>query len=210
MKQVLGESARGVCAVIFHDGATGALPGRFSRSPGERPRDAQVPGRHDDAGTSTPIRISVRDGARFREIDDREPVRLVHAANNVFQYESNPGLRMAFDTSRDGVRRLTIRHASEAPPSALRSPEAPGHAAFLATLEGRFTNAGTGARFELRMNPKGPSLISLGDVTWAKIRLRDRLDGFGYRFTAIRDGEDRVEGLMLDGQRMRRVWIARD
>jgi CubicO group peptidase (beta-lactamase class C family) len=177
---------------------------------GDRPANRDVLGLYDVRATGTLIRITERDGDLYREIEGRDPVRLVHEEGNLYHYESNPDLRLTLDVTPDGTRSLTIYFATQAPLPAQRVPEAPLDASYLTGLEGRYLNAETDAELIIVPEDDGLSLSAFGQQQVTTPMIRDRLDAFGYRFTAVRDTNGRVTAFALDGGRLRDVMFVRE
>lgn len=67
------------------------------------------------------IKIVTRDGELIREIFQRDPVRLIHEAGDLYCYESNAELKMAFSGSAR-ERQMTIFYPQQAPIEAARLP----------------------------------------------------------------------------------------
>lgn len=175
-----------------------------------RPENRAVLGLYDNSGTGSLIRIVEREGGLFREIEGREPVRLEHEEGNLFECETVPGLRMAFDETEAGVARLTIYYASQAPLSAIRVEEAPSSTDYLSSLTGRFENRETGSRIALSLGEDGGLVLeAFGSSNSVNVAIRDVIEVFGYRLSAVRGAGGAVERFELSGGRLRNVRYER-
>ena len=149
-------STRQLVNSLADDVLAGALEApRYSERPDtllERPENSTVLGLYDNADTGLQIRITAREGELYREIEGRDPVKLLHEEGNVFQYETNLDLRMSFDVDADGQRGLTIYYASQEPQVLLRKQSAPDNPDYRAELVGEFVNTETGARMVLELD----------------------------------------------------------
>lgn len=183
---------------------------QFPERPGallERPSNADVLGLYDNPGTGSRLRIVEREGQLVREIEGRDPVALLHEQGNLFSYASNPDLRMAFDTTESGERRLTIYFASQQPSPAVRVAEAPASDTYLNELVGRYLNRETGTEFSLRTEDGDLLLNIFGKDTIIRITVKDTFEALGYRLAARRSDAGEVVGFRLAGGRLRRVWF---
>lgn len=160
-----------------------------------------------DSGTL--VRIVEREGDIYREIEGVDPVRLIAEGGNVYRYESNPGLRVAFETTADGRRRFDLFAAFQATQGAVQIDETPEGDAYRQSLEGRFINAETGTIIELH-HVAGDEfeMIKNGRSRTAALIAPDYLAWNNYRIRVERSG-GRAQALSVDNNRIRSVAFAR-
>lgn len=167
-------------------------------------------GLYDNADTGLQIRITEREGELYREIEGRDPVKLLHEEGNVFQYETNLDLRMSFDVDAEGQRGLTIYYASQEPQVLLRKQSAPDNPDYRAELVGEFVNTETNARMVLELDDdQNLSMTAFGRTFPVALNIRDVLEGRGYRIIAVRDENGKVQEFRLNGNRLRNVRFER-
>ena len=172
-----------------------------------QPDNAEVVGLYDNAGTGTLLRIAERDGKLWREIEGREPVELLHEDGNLYRYESNPDLRMAFSVNGPGSPSLTIYFASQRPLRATRVVPARSEPDYLAGFAGAYANDETGSTFELMIAENKLTLSFLGNLSPVDMLIEDRIDFAGYQLLAARNEAGNVTGFRLTGGRLRNVWF---
>ena len=175
-----------------------------------KPDNADVVGLYDNAGTGTLLRISEHDGKLWREIEGRDPVELLHEEGNLYQYEGNPDLRMAFNVDGPDSPSLTIYFASQRPLRATRVVPARTDPEYLAGFVGAYANDETGSTFELTMSEGELQLSFLENISPVNIQIEDRIDFAGYQLLAARDEAGIVTGFRLNGGRLRNVWFERE
>ncbi|MEQ8435464.1 MAG: serine hydrolase domain-containing protein [Oceanicaulis sp.] len=160
-----------------------------------------------DSGTL--VSIVERDGELYREIEGSDPVRLIAEGGNIYRYESNPGLRVAFETTADGRRRFDLFAAFQAPQGARQIDDAPEGDSYRRSLEGRFVNAETDTIIELR-HVAGDEfeMIKNGRSRTAALIAQDYLAWNNYRIRVEQSG-GRAQALSVDNNRIRSVAFSR-
>lgn len=156
------------------------------------------------------MRLAQRDGELFREIQWRDPVRLLPEDANVFVYESNADLKLALTTNPDDQPEFTLYLPSVAPRSADFIAPAPTDEAYLKSLEGDFFNAETDTRIILQ-HVEGTEFTMVKNDRPRTLELigRDYLVWNSYRITVLRDQNGRANGLSVDRGRIRNVAFER-
>ena len=171
-----------------------------------RPENAAVLGRYElDSGTIVTITQDA-DGVLYREIEGSEPAALLHREGNVFEYSTIPGLKIAFDTADDGVRRFRLYMATQGMQTALEQAPPPEDEASKTSLEGCYYNAET--RTEIVMEWTGGlnfNFIKNGRSRDAVMASADEVRWNGYRLRFERGADGAVSRLMVDRDRIRNV-----
>ncbi len=170
-----------------------------------RPVNSDVTGRFlNENGTI--ISIVERDGELYREIDGRDPARLVHERGNLFEYETVPGLKMAFDRSDEGARRFRIYFPSQPVSTGLPYPLPPEDPAQKRALEGRYVNAETDTVIVIDWKDGNAfTMTKNGRVRDAELVTADVLAWNNYRFRFRRGADGAVESVLVDNNRIRNV-----
>ncbi|MFL0354920.1 serine hydrolase domain-containing protein [Erythrobacter sp. GH1-10] len=175
----------------------------------DRPANSDITGRFlTDTGTI--IRIVERDGELYREIDGCDPAKLVHERGNLFEYETVPGLKMAFDRTDDGERRFRIYYPGQAVSAGLPYPEPSDDPVAKRALEGRYVNAETDT--EIVIDWKDGTAFTMtknGRARDAELVTTDVLAWNNYRFRFQRDASGAVDTLLVDNNRIRNVRFER-
>lgn len=170
-----------------------------------RPANADVIGRYRTAG-GTIITIVERDGDLFREIEGRDPARLIHERGNLFEYETVEDLKIAFDRSETDERRFRIFYPGQAVATALTFPAPGDDDAAKRALEGRYVNAESDTEIVIAF--KGANAFTMtkngssGDATLVSPDLI-QWNNYQLRFERGEDGS--VEKLLVDSNRIRSV-----
>lgn len=172
---------------------------------GPRPAHSEVLGLYrTDSGTL--MTITERDGDLYREIPERDPVRLIHEEGNLYRYESNPDLRLAFSTDRRGQSTFTIFYPSQLPIVGVRLSEAATVTTNPADLNGRYRNDETSVEVNVEYVDEGEySIVTSDGALTATLAAPDLLVMGPYRIRMARDELGRIQALLLDGDRIRRV-----
>ena len=162
-------------------------------------------GRYElDSGTI--VRIVDNDGQLSREIDGVDPVRLLHNEGNVFEYETIPGLMMAFDTSDDGAKRFRLYSPTQNMQTALEIPALPSGEESRTSLEGCYFNPETRTEIVIEWDQdEAFRMIKNGRGRDATMIAADYLRWNSYRFRFERDESGIVARLWVDNDRIRNV-----
>ncbi|MDX1463659.1 MAG: serine hydrolase domain-containing protein [Marinirhabdus sp.] len=151
------------------------------------------------------IRITQKNDTLYRNIYQRDPVRLFQENGSVYHYESNNNLKMAFDTSTN-VKGFTIYLASQAPISYKKLPPFEASPSYLTSMEGQFYNQETDTQIKIE-HLKGTSYqITKNDRTReAELTYKDLLQMNDYRIQVERNAANKVNGLRIDHGRIKNV-----
>lgn len=183
---------------------------RFAEGPStpiESADPQEVTGVYRQANGGADIRIVFGPEGLRREIEGRDPVRLQPEASGMWRYESNPDLRIAFDRTPEGFRRLTIYLNAQPPSEAIRWPEAqPG--AFDGWT-GAYLNAETGGKLEIDNRAEGLTVRINGEASETRVLGAGVIAADGYVIRATIDQTDAPSRLLLDGDRIRGVVFER-
>ncbi|WP_412546330.1 serine hydrolase domain-containing protein [Maricaulis sp. MIT060901] len=161
-----------------------------------------------DSGTF--VRLVSRDGDLFREIEWREPVRLIPEADNLYHYETNPNLRLTLTQSAEGRRGFALYAPSQSPQFAQQVPPTPDEETYPASIEGRYFNAETETEIILQHTADGEYVMVKNDrPRTLQLVGRDYLTWNDYRIRVVRDGRGLSTGLTVDRNRVRNLDFPR-
>ncbi len=170
-----------------------------------RPANSDVTGRFVTASGSI-IRIVEREGELFRELDGRDPARLVHERGNLFEYETVPGLKIAFDRTEAGERRFRIYYPGQPVSSGLPLPPPPEDPGEKRAIEGRYINAETDTEIVIAFKDGDAfAMTKNGREREAAMISPNLLAWNNYRFRFQRSEDGAVEALLVDNNRIRSV-----
>lgn len=161
------------------------------------------------ASTGALISLAQTDSGLVRRIPGSPDVRLLPDTGNVYRYASNPNLRMALTRDADGAPEFTIYLSSQKPNVGRRLTPRPA-ALPASSWSGRFRNAETGAELVIRAVVADSVSAALNGREIAGRLVRpDLLSLGGYEWKPTLGASGRVETLLLEGGRIRRVEFAR-
>ncbi|MEM7657140.1 MAG: serine hydrolase domain-containing protein [Bacteroidota bacterium] len=159
----------------------------------------------------TIIRITERDGFLYRELYQREPVKLIPEQGGLFEYETIKDLKMNFTGVGTSEQQFTL-YLSSQPPNTYRKLSQAEEGTFdKAALNGRFYNAETDTEIILKfVEGDTYSLTKNGRERQAKLIVADYLRMMDtYKIHVIRDEANEVVGLNVDRDRIRNVIFKR-
>lgn len=172
------------------------------------PARAEILGLYE--GDNTLIRITEREGELFREIEGRDPVRLVPEGGNIWAYETLPDLKIAFEPGADGGRQFRLFLSTQPVASYERLEPVPADDSAFAELEGRFLNAETDTEILIEhLGGTQFAMVKNGRRREAQMLQGDELRWNGYRFRYQRDASGTVTGMLVDNNRMLNVDFPR-
>lgn len=170
-----------------------------------RPVNSDVTGRFLTSD-GTVIRIVEREGALYREIDGRDPVRLLHERGNVFEYETIENLKMAFDRTETGERRFRIYYPGNPILTGLPLSAPSEDPAEKRRLEGRYINAETDTEIVIAWKEDNAfTMTKNGRSRDATMIGPDLLVWNNYRLNFQRGEDGAVDTLLVDNNRIRDV-----
>lgn len=156
------------------------------------------------------FRLTTRQGELYREIEGRDPVRMVYETANIFHYETIPELRLVLTRGEDGVPQMALYSASQPPQFGRWVEEAPEGDAYRESLQGRYFNEETYTEIILR-HDGGDSFTMIKNRRPRGIELvrRDGLSGRGYDVDILRDAEGRITAMRADRGAARNMIFTR-
>ncbi len=161
-----------------------------------------------DSGTF--VRIVVRQDGIYREIEGRDPVRLLPDGEGILAYESDRQLKVAFSRGTKGQQEFTIFAPFQAPQVATAVTEAPADESYRQSIEGTFVNAETDTVITLRYREANAfELIKNGRSRNATLVGQDYLAWNAYRLRIQRDDTGVANGLLVDNRRIKNVVFDR-
>ena len=165
---------------------------------------------HYKSEDGTIISIREKDGSLYREIHEREPVKLVREKGGLFEYESIPGLKMNFRNIGAPDQNFTLYMSSQ-PPGTYHKLSALGLEVFdRKDLNASFYNAETDTKITLKhIEGDTYSLTKNGRERQAELIIEDYLKMNSYLIHVLRDNENKVIGLSVDRDRIRNVIFER-
>lgn len=174
-----------------------------------RPANADVTGRYE-LGDGTIVRIVEKDGLLSREIEGAKPVALIHDQGNVYSYETNRNLKIAFGLAADGRRLISIYLPTQAVQVGAELASFPIDDEGRSSLEGCFFNSETRTEIEINWS-EGNSFRMIKNGRSRDVRMvgADYLRWNSYRLRFERDDQNRLQRLWVDNDRIQNVRFER-
>jgi CubicO group peptidase (beta-lactamase class C family) len=161
------------------------------------------------AATGALISLAISDSGLVRRIHGAPDVRLLADTGNVYRYANNAALKMALDHDASGEPRFTIYLPTQEPNVGRRLPPAPPPIP-AAAWTGQFVNAETGATIGISTITGTNVTGALNGSAFTGALVRSNvLTAGGYECTAVLGADGRVDTLLLDGERIKRVAFRR-
>lgn len=152
------------------------------------------------------IKIVEKEGAFYREMAQRDPVQLINESGNLFYYENNEALKMAFTRDASNQWLFTIYLDSQAPIVGTRLSDDPIDQAYLKSLNGEYHNAETAMTIQLEYRDNNTyTIMRNGQELEGQLPAKDLLILYNYELIVERDKAGNIEGLILNGNRIRQV-----
>ncbi len=154
----------------------------------------------------TIIKITEKDGSLSRKIYQQDPVRLIYEEGNLFHYETNKDLKIAFTQDDGGQWQFTIYLPSQEPTVGVRLPSNTVNNAHKKSLDGRFYNDETDTEIVIKfLEDDIYSITKNGRERKGELILDDFLRMNSYKITVHRGSNDVVDGLTVNNRRIKKV-----
>ncbi|MEM6297941.1 MAG: serine hydrolase domain-containing protein [Bacteroidota bacterium] len=155
----------------------------------------------------TMIKIVERNGALYREIYQRDPVKLVHEKESLFEYETIQGLKMNFRNIGKQNQCFTLYRSSQRPSTYYKFSSLIADDFSKTALNGTFYNSDTDTKIILKyVEGDTYTLIKNGQERKAVLLLQDYLRMMdSYEIRVIRDKYDKIIGLNVKNNRIKNV-----
>ena len=162
----------------------------------------------NDDGTI--VRITEKDGSIYREIYQREPVKLISEKGGLFQYETIQDLKMNFTNIGKPKQKFTLYLSSQKPSTYYKLSNLNLNNFDKNELNGSFYNDETDTKIVIKFIDNNTySITKNGRERKAELILEDYLRMNSYEIKIIRDKEDHVIGLNVKNGRIKNVIFNR-
>ncbi|MEN0003173.1 MAG: serine hydrolase domain-containing protein [Bacteroidota bacterium] len=163
----------------------------------------------NNAGTI--IKITEKDGFLYRDLYQREPVKLLPEQGGLFEYETIEGLKMHFSNIGQTKQQLTIYRATQVPNTFYRLYLSDLTKFDKNELNGRFYNQETDTEIILKfVEGTTYSLIKNGREREAQLIIEDYIRMMSdYKIRILRDKNGKVVGLNVENNRIKNVIFER-
>ncbi|MEM7104964.1 MAG: serine hydrolase domain-containing protein [Bacteroidota bacterium] len=153
------------------------------------------------------IRITEKDGSVYREIYQRDPVKLINEEGGLFAYETIQGLKMNFTNIGQPDQKFTIYGLGQKPASYAKLPNTTLGIFDKNDLNGRFYNDETDTEIILQyVEDDSYTLTKNGRERMSKLIMQDYLRMMdSYHIKVIRDNDNNVIGLNVENRRIKNV-----
>ena len=161
-----------------------------------------------DSGTF--IRIVRRNGDLFREIEGRDPVKLMAEQGNVYRYEPPSELRIAFEWDEADSPTFTLYLEGQPPQYAVSVPPIPADPGYLQTFLGTYRNNETGTTIQLEsVSGVELKMTKNGKPRKATLVGKDYVASGSYRIRIKTDDDPTKTELRVSNNRIRDVEFLR-
>jgi CubicO group peptidase (beta-lactamase class C family) len=159
----------------------------------------------NDDGTL--IKISEKDGALFREIYQREPVKMINEKESLFHYETNDKLKMNFSEIGTEQQKLTLYISTQKPSVYYKLPKENIEEGYGSTLNGTYFNKETDTEIIIEhVKDNDYDIVKNGRRRDGKLITKDYLRMMSsYKIRVIRDENGNIQGLNLENGRIKNV-----
>ena len=158
----------------------------------------------NDDGTI--IRITERDGSLYREIYQRDPVKLIHEQGGLFAYETLKDLKMNFTHMGTPDQMFTLYLSSQKPATYHKVSDLIPDSFDKNAVNGRFYNDETDTEIILEfVEDDTYALTKNGRERRAEMILKDFLRMNSYEIQILRDKENNITGLNVNNRRIKNV-----
>jgi len=164
-----------------------------------------------DGEDASVIMITEKDGSLYREMYQRDPVKLIPETGGLFEYETIPGLKMNFTSIGQSEQQFTLYKQTQEPSTFRKLSDLDFDGFDKKELNGRYYNAETETEVILQHREGNTySLTKDGQELNVALIAKDYLRMMGsYKIKGVRDAENRVVGLSVDNGRIRNVAFER-
>ncbi|MFK8012023.1 MAG: serine hydrolase domain-containing protein [Marinicellaceae bacterium] len=161
---------------------------------------------HEADGSSTVITIFEKSHKLYRKIQNREDIQLVHVKGNVYQYETNKELRIAFIKNSKGDYDFELYHSASAMRLAHRLKDAPTSSEYYKALEGSYFSDELGIDFSLTHQDGSDFIIEMnGNTIKSSLLSYDFMKFNNYSLNFTRDKNDQVKDVLISFNRVRNL-----
>lgn len=158
----------------------------------------------NDDGTM--ISITEKDGAIYREMDQRKPVKLINEQGALFEYETIKGLKMNFTNIGKAGQKFTLYMSSQRPGTYHKVSDLNSYNMDKQELNGSFYNDETGTEILIQFVDNNTYTITKnGREREAELIFKDCLKMNSYEIYIRRDAANNVIGLSVDNKRISNV-----
>ncbi|MEM9824447.1 MAG: serine hydrolase domain-containing protein, partial [Bacteroidota bacterium] len=152
------------------------------------------------------IKIVEKEGSLYREMQQRDPVKLIKEKDALFAYETIEGLKMNFRNIGQSEQQFTLYLSSQPPMTYQKLPNSVLQDFDGNDLNGRFYNAETETEIILKYQEGNTySLTKNGREREAELILMDYLKMNSYEIKIIRDQSNNIIGLNVNYSRIGNV-----
>ncbi|MEO0896845.1 MAG: serine hydrolase domain-containing protein [Bacteroidota bacterium] len=152
------------------------------------------------------IRITEKEGSLYREIYQRDPVKLIPEEGGLFEYETIKGLKMNFSQIGKDDQQFTLYMSTQRPSTYKKVSDFPLSDYNKQELNTSFINDETDTEIVIKYLENDTfSITKNGRERKANMILEDYLRMNGYEITVLRDKDNQVIGLSVNNARLRNI-----
>lgn len=155
----------------------------------------------------TVIKITLKEDTLYREIYQRNPVKLVSEKQGLFYYETIQDLKINFENIGKANQKFTLYMATQKPDSFYKISNLDMNHFDKKALHGTFLNDETGTEIIIKYKEgNNYALIKNGRERNAELVSSDYLRMMGiYKINVIRDSQQKIIGLNIERDRIKNV-----
>lgn len=163
----------------------------------------------NDEGTI--INIVERDGRLYRDLYQSEPTHLINQEGNLFYYETNKDLKVAFTEGPSGQKQFKLYLFSQPPNTFKRIESSKLNVDYKNSLNGTFFNDETNTTIRISYEKGNTYTVEKnGEKREGELIYRDVLRMNSYVIKVHRNKKDAIEGLLINNGRIQNVWFTKE
>ena len=158
----------------------------------------------------TYIELTVNEGSLYRNIYGRDPVQLLHKGGNVYEYQSNSDLKLAFVKNDHGTYDFNLYYPGTAVRKAVLLSNPTYKESDHARVSGPYFNEETTTQFEI--NFKGEKNYEIkynGRTREARSLNNNLIVSNNFNLKLVRDENQQIRHILLDYGRLKNVRFER-
>ncbi|HAS40310.1 MAG TPA: hypothetical protein DCS93_07515 [Microscillaceae bacterium] len=156
------------------------------------------------------IKIVAKGDQLYREMYQRDPVKMIHEKGDLYHYSNSDILKMYFSPNKGKPTQFTLYHPEIAPRVFQKLPQFEPTKAYLQTIRGRYYNDELNVYFNLRYVKDNQVEVKTADDKYtATLVYKDYLRAGGYQVDLIRGKNNQIQELRLKSGRIKNVVFKR-
>ena len=156
------------------------------------------------------IKIIAEGNQLYREMYQRDPVKMIHEKGDLYHYSNNDILKMYFSPNQGKPTHFTLYHPDIAPRIFKKLPQFEPTKAYLQAIQGKYYNDELDVYFSLHYLKDNQVEVKTANSKYtATLVYKDYLRAGGYQVSLIRGKDNQIQELRLKSGRIKNVIFKR-